>query len=69
MNMPKGRADGRSRAVFRLARFLARTEIRVLLAALILAGACIGIGGAIADRLVILRLLAGAGGRSVFDSH
>lgn len=43
-------------------RLLARIETRVVLAALLLAGVCIGVGGLIADRLVIVRLLAGTGG-------
>ncbi|HYE37264.1 hypothetical protein [Methylocaldum sp.] len=43
-------------------KLLARIEIQVFLAAVLLAGACIGIGGLIADSLVTVRLLGGPGG-------
>ncbi|WP_347258879.1 hypothetical protein [Methylocaldum sp.] len=49
-------------SLLRFSRFLARTETHIVLAALLLTAACIGIGGLIVDRLVALRLFTGTGG-------
>ncbi|MGX2038867.1 hypothetical protein ACWJKU_01860 [Methylocaldum sp. MU1018] len=46
-------------SVSRFAKLLAQTETRIALAALLLAVACIGIGGVIADRFVTFHLLTG----------
>lgn len=59
MERSKNRPAERHEALSRLSRLLTRTEIRVVLAALALALACISIGSVIADRLVIVRLVAG----------
>lgn len=58
MERSENRHAERPMAFSRLPRLLTRTETRVALAALVLALACIGIGSLIADRLVIVRLVA-----------
>ncbi len=62
MKTSDNHAGERPMSLLRFSRFLARTETHIVLAALLLTAACIGIGGLIVDRLVALRLFTGTGG-------
>jgi hypothetical protein len=59
MKIPENRPGECPMSVSRFAKLLAQTETRIALAALLLAVACIGIGGVIADRFVTFHLLTG----------